>query len=158
MWPHFFSPARQKITYYHPLFEGKTPHLTVVRNYPNFIIKFDKKRPHWRKNPPFNLCTHLTVVARYHILSYRCEWLIPQLAGFGGWGLLIILFAMSNVNCSIVFRICSTKITVWKHKESNITNNMKLSDEDKKEPLKMEMLETKYVNMEKDKDDEWTNI
>ena len=42
---------------------------------------------------------------------------------------------------------------------------MKISDEDKKEPLKMEMLksetflsETKYVNMEKDKDDEWTNI
>ena len=42
---------------------------------------------------------------------------------------------------------------------------MKLSDEDKKEPLKMEMLksetfllETKYVNIEEDKDDEWTNI
>ena len=35
---------------------------------------------------------------------------------------------------------------------------MKLSDEDKKEPLKMEMLETKYVNMEEDKDDKWTNM
>ena len=42
---------------------------------------------------------------------------------------------------------------------------MKLSDENKKEPLKMEMLksetfllETKYVNMEEDKDDKWTNM
>ena len=52
-----------------------------------------------------------------------------------------------------------------KHKESNIKDIMKLSDEDKKEPLKMEilksetfLLETKYVNIEEDKDDEWTNI
>ena len=52
-----------------------------------------------------------------------------------------------------------------KDKESNITDIMKLADEDKKEPLKMEMLksetfllETEYVNTEEDTDDKWTDI